>query len=265
MDNILDIVYSYSINKILLDENAIKSIIDTCIDIYNIDSLREVKFTNGFVLEDNFVIANYNIKGYINIYNDAIEKEIDLESYKTYFNIEKELNEKELFLRKNLHLLYIILHEIEHSKQIDKIKYYDESFERKLLYAEFSFIYPKTTNQSGKFNINYFESLKNKLIVDKYYDISIMERLADVNSLENIKNLSISLSNNLYNLQKLILLDKLLREYKDYNDSPTKRFFKIINSEEILENTDNLEFNKRLKYGLSLTKNEYNSLIKKLK
>ena len=78
MDNILDIVYSYSINKILLDENAIKSIIDTCIDIYNIDSLREVKFTNGFVLEDNFVIANYNIKGYINIYNDHFLLYFDL-------------------------------------------------------------------------------------------------------------------------------------------------------------------------------------------
>ncbi len=262
MKNILDIVYDYSLNNKLLDQEAIKKIINICIDIDNIDSLREIHFKDNLILTNNFTIAAYNTKGYINIYKNAIKKEIDLNSQETYFQIEKELNEKEKFLRKNLHILYVLFHEVEHSKQIDKIRYYDTSLERKLLKAEYEFIYPTERNIAGKTNINYLQAVKNKGIVSKYYDISIMERLADVNAFINVKEISKNLSNNLYTLQDLILLDTELREYRNEFDSPTRRFLQVINKEEIL---DNIEPTDNLKYGLELSKDEYNKLIKKLK
>lgn len=257
MKNILDIVYDYSLNNKLLDQEAIKKIINICIDIDNIDSLREIRFKESSLIN---MIANYHIKGYIVVYTKEIDKEIKSGYHKTNFQIENELNEQEKFLRKNLHILYVILHEVEHSKQIDKIKYYDTSLERKLLKAEYDFIYPNIKNVAGKINLYNVETIKKKAIANKHYDISIMERLANVHALENIKEISKSLSNNLYALQDLILLNTELRDYRNEFDSPTKRFLEVIGREDVLEET-----NDRLIYGLELLPNEYNTLIKKLK
>ena len=96
----------------------------------------------------------------------------------------------------------------------------------------------------------------------KNYDISIMERLADINAFINVKEISKNLSNNLYTLQDLILLDTELREYKNGFNSPTRRFLQIIGKENVL---DNIKPTDNLKYGLELSKDEYNSMIKRLK
>ena len=268
MENIIDIIYDYSVRNKLIDKKAIKSIINTSINIYNIDTIDKVMFSNTSLLTDDFTMAGYDVDNFIIIiYMNAIKKEIQLNSQLTDFKIEDELNKFEMFARKNLHLLHIILHEIEHAKQAKLVRnIHDVSLERKLVHAEFNYANPSIIDPC-----TYLPSLeniktmvKNRLLYDTCYDISLMERLADYYSLNDIKNMSKILSANLYNLQDLILIDNLLREYKNELDSPTERFFEKINKSQVLIQSPYLKYEDRLKYGLRLTKNEYYNLKEKL-
>lgn len=248
MEKILKIIYDKSINNRIIDINDINKILELMINekqlnnyILNID-VQPVRSNN---------LASYsNYSKKITIYSRTIKLMLK--------NIESNIlniSDFEKVLYKNLALVQVILHEIEHANQ-EKISYIENTFE--------AFVIRMTHIVDN----SYFESL---------YEYNPQERLAEIKSFIEVISLISSIKNKLDKLPSVLEMDRLQRFLRGYHycqgkvNSPLITFFKQGNKEFVLESFDwyrknsfnmvSMQYNleERFNYGLPISLNEYSN------
>ena len=268
MDEILDVVYSCSINYHLLNKLELHKIFNILSKEYNLEKLNlNVKDKIDYLLTYILGIEINNTLGtYYNYNIDYYLKRLYLFirncNYQTDLLLEYKLDNKELYLRKNLFILKVLFHEIEHYYQDIIYRTKDNSsITNKLILLE-----ENTLKE-------YEHSEENRPKKKEYYNISFIERIADINAYKKLIDLIDPIKNeilNLYNLQEQIILYISFDGYID-NDSPTNRYFKFMDKEteykNIIDNynLNDLDFNTRFKLGLPLDDYEYQTIKTYLK
>ena len=240
MENILDIVYEYSKNRKILDFDALNSIYNQIIKLY--------KVVDAGILREEFSIPlGHYTQSFVNpftrnitMYPNAIKRDF---IKKSEYNIKE--TEFTKFLNRNLYILFLLMHEMEHINQLNHR--FDSELERRLCVAELDA--KKDIRESS-----IFAGLKNYKKYD-YYS-SILERLANIKSREFIEKLINRLDlDDVKELQKLLALDEMMKPYKDENDAPTIRKLKNLGYDMVVE--DKLSYETRFRYGFKLTYEEY--------
>lgn len=248
MEKILQIIYDKSINNIILNLKDIEKILELLVI---------EKSLNDYILDISFQqIRSNNLASYstytkkVTIYIKKVEQMVK--------NIGKNLlnvNDFESTLYKNLSILQILLHEVEHANQ-QKIAYKENSLEALIIRLSF-------------------------LVNDRYnkelYEYCPEERLAEIKSFDEINNLINYLTKKTIILPEILETEKLKRFLRGYHykDSlvnvPIIDFFSIGNKQELLkafEFSNNIKdeytLNERFKYGYPISVNEYGSSMKKL-
>ncbi len=184
---------------------------------------------------------------------------------KNIFSLEEELNNYENFVFKNTYILQIIMHEMEHLLQFEgKIDYYKQ-IEKDFMYIEKNFVLSlikilKVKNVSPIIKKAQFRILKQ--LYDDNYDLSFIERMTEIYSMEKTSSLINTYyqdSKKLINLNNLLLLNVKMRPYKNEKDNPTERFFSNIGRLEDYLNVDrnNLSSDERFRYGLEIDVNDF--------
>lgn len=256
MENILKIIYDKSFENKILDLKDIEKIlellvINKCLGNYilNIDiqPIRSNNLASYSTFTKNIIIYT----GTLELMVKNIEKNILIAS-----DIEKNLY-------KNLSILQILLHEVEHANQ-EKILYTENSLE--------AFIIRMSCLVSNSYNENLYEYCPE-------------ERLAEIKSFEEILSLITIINNKLEKLSEIIETEKLQRLLRGYHYSkslvncPLITYFKLGNKEEILQSFDwysdtpenalsqasNIyNLNLRMKFGFPIALNEYGESMKSL-
>lgn len=257
MESVLKIVYNYSINSKILDIKSIDKIIELLI---NINELNFYISNMQLTQENNKKLASYcNYTKTIIINCNTIEYMLK--------NIEENLLISKYFEKifyKNIAILQVILHELEHAYQ-EKIIYTENSLEAFLL----------------RISLHVNNEFREKL-----YDICIEERLAEINSFEKINSMIYPLHSDLPELYDALQIDKLQRLLRGYHyisgefiESPLINYMKKTNNSIILNvfdwyNNDQkmcldsvsakYKIGDRYKYGFPVELEEYAVSMKKL-
>lgn len=248
MGNILKIIYDRTINNTILNLKDIEKIlellvIDRCLNNYilNID-IQQTRSNN---------LASYSsYTKEITIYIEMIEQMVK--------NIEKsilDINIFEIMLYKNLSILQVLLHEVEHANQ-QKIAYNENNLEAFILRLSF---------------------LVSSEYDDKLYECCPEERLAEIKSFGQIIDLMGCLNIPLIVLPKILETEEKMRLLRGYHyrnlmvNVPLIDYFNLGDKGEILECFDFLEMshgqyslNERLTFGFPISIDEYGGLMRDL-
>lgn len=248
MENILRIIYDKTLNNRILDLNDIEKILE---------SLVMYKCLNDYILNINVqYIRSNNLASYsphtkkITLYITVVEQMIkDIET-----NI-LNANDFEIMLYKNLSILQVLLHEVEHANQ-QKIVYDENSLEA--LIIKLSHLVIDNGNE-------------------KLYEFCPEERLAEIKSYDEIIELIKYLNKELLILPEILNTEKLRRLLRGYHYSnssitvPIIDYFTFGKKSEVLKvfdlSTDvkkKYTLNERLKYGFPISIHEYGYSMKKL-
>ncbi len=248
MENILKIIYDKTINNKIIDFKDIEKILDLLI---------VEKSLNEYILNINIQpIRSNNLASYSNyskkitIYTEMIDKMVkDIEN--NLLNV----NGFETTLYKNLSILQILLHEVEHANQ-QKIAYNDNTLEALII------------RLSYLVNYDYDE---------KMYEYCPEERLAEIKSFEEINTLISYTNNKLNSLPSIVKMEILKRNLKGYHykdgfiNVPIVDYFSFGKKKKLLDafdlTGDALEkytLNERFKYGFPISTNEYGNSMKTL-
>ncbi len=283
MENILDIIYEYSKKFRLLDEDAINKIMDILIinnKLYNVEY--------DLVVEKNILLSHKELGYFLNdsiclYYNNLINR-VKNEKH-IIFEDELKLPLLQKVIRQNLEIAFTLMHETEHALQYKMLsEHNDNTLERRLLRAEDYYI-KKATENIVFYDIydkllglipGYFEFFKSMSIYQRNYDISLMERLANLKTLDKIDDMLNKIKDDvpeLYEIEKYILLIYQMQQYieneqkrEQYDYSPTIEFFNRLGTLDKLIEIDfiNLPYEDRIKYGFYITDDEYNHNVKLL-
>lgn len=189
MKNILDMLIDYSLSRRLIDSFFIDYVIATkkreknledFLNKTNYKIFKELSFFSAIPLlyEDN--------KRDINVYW--------LDIYRYLFHLRKNFNKKrpEYYIARNLFILYLLLHEIEHAYQL-KTSLSEHNDFITLLYKTYFFVSNRaqniiSTESKSLDEINdAIEDIETMTqLKDRLYDISPIERLANINALKEV-------------------------------------------------------------------------------
>lgn len=278
MDNVLDILYEYSINHRLLDRKAISRIMDIILKTNNYDN----KISYIISKDSKFDIANWNsdsvlgefdMKSTIYIYYWEILKSIRKKKYLSSIDRKYELSELEIAFKRNLLILETLFHELEHVKQLEIVRnIYNRSIEGKIYQYEINYMHPNIDIfDEGIFGY-YALAVKHTLIYNRNYNLSFMERMANIKSLEEIYRLLLKLGNDyskLYTIQGKIIDYYITREYENGLIGPTTKFItnlgytSYFTKDDLLNIIKKLNLDDRIRYGFTITEEEYKKKIKK--
>lgn len=277
MDNVLDMLYEYSINHRLLDRNAVGKIIEIILrDINLSDKINyQISKDNKFDLTNMFnsnILGEFNMNSTIYIYYWQMLKCIRNNKHLTKFDHYYELSNKDMMFKKNMLILEAILHEIEHVKQLQSIRdVYDHSFITNLYRYEYNYLSPNYDSLEIGFIGYCVDIFKRELTYHRYYNLSFLERMAKINSLEQIYRLLFQLGkdySSLYNIQRYLINDYMIKEYSDSLDGPTTRLISNIGIIREFSKQDypsiisNMSLEERIRYGFKITEEEYKKKIK---
>lgn len=267
MENILDIIYDYSKNQKLLDKDAIFLLSALLIRNYNIDNIKDVhivkkllepRHTFGYLKNRKINICLSNINSF-------------LKSDESFDN--NSPNDLNYYMERNLLILQIIIHELEHSIQQMKFKSGKNDIETRLLNLEFDYIVNmmKGREDSLKNYKNYKKKLK---IYNILYPLRFTERMAQINAYSKIIETITPIKNE---IPELFSLEEKIKEASKFANyvspdkyglpGPTIIFFNYLEKSDKLDLIDhsNLSYEERLKYGFNLTSEEYEFTLRKLK
>lgn len=262
MENILDIVYNYSRQNKLLDKFAIRYILLELLDEEKLDYITIEIDDKDKILYLNNKLATFK-SNTIKVFLSRINEYIASDNYKTNYKNEYILNRFQKCLRKNLIILQTLMHENEHVLQFHKEK--ENTIEDNLTNLELEFI-DETENIMENKNIGLFKRLnefkKNKNLYNNNYQISFLERMADINSYQNVLSLIEPIKNEareVYDLENDLLLESIMKNYKNIMDAPSIRFFINIGKLDELNKLDlvNLSEEERLRLGLKIDGKDY--------
>ena len=254
MEKIMELIYNTSINKQILTKKQIVAISEVLISMKKLD-----KYVSDIEVSkiNNWTMGLYNtqtkeIKYFINSLYYHLQI---LEKHYENNNILNDEISKYLF--KNAMIMQVILHEIEHANQDRKVKN-ENNFERDLIFY---------ANNSS---IDY----------QYYYEYNPFERLAEYYSFNEIMDLFKIYNNKSVNNALLYeYVNKLLNGYyydfKEVLTGPTLEYFISSGNYERLNDLKlGIDKNKiynsydlfyRIKYGLPITLEEFNTLDLRLK
>ena len=236
MENILKIVYNKSINSEILNLKDLDKIIELLI----ID-----KCLNDYILNINVqpirsnTLASYSsYTENITLYSEMIEQMIK--------NIEKNIlisNNLEVYLYKNLSILQVLLHEVEHANQ-QKIAYNENSLEALIIRMSY---------------------LVHDAYGEELYEYCPEERLAEIKSYEELLFMINYLNIRTSHLSEILGTEKLQRLLRGYHynkcdiTSPLITYFTVGNRADLLSCFDlNIELlNERMKFGFPISVKEY--------
>ena len=247
METILKIIYDSSIHHKILNFKDIEKILELLVI---------EKCLNEYVLNIDFqLIRSNNLASYSNytkkitIYTNTIDQMIkDIE------NNVLNVNEFETLLFKNLSILQILLHELEHANQ-QKISYSNNTLEALIIRLSY---------------------LVNDSYNENMYEFCPEERLAEIKSFEEINTLIDYINNKLILLPKIIEMEKLKRQLRGYHYKnnfvtvPIIEYFTLGNKKNLLEAFDlpnsvlDYTLDDRYKYGFPISNIEYGTSMKKL-
>lgn len=292
---ILKLIYDYSKNGKIADEDFINKIIELIVNEKKLDKyLRNVVFLNqGIARSDGTTIAYYDYREKnIAVSLKDMKKALDDNS-----RITSLFKDFEQIMALNLAITRFMLHELEHANQSKRIfNSLDDSIETKLLKASTKY-YKFLSNgdlmekicfdKASEEEILAYASQINKLYRE-YYLYNPSERLADIISYKTILNIIRPIENNVSKLkifERELFLSALLRGYQTlYNriTCPTETFLSGTNQNEVWSKFDfyddddskllekaseQYSISKRFNLGLPITNEEYentNEMVKKL-
>lgn len=276
MKNILDIIYDYSKKYKLLDEDAINKILDELFKLYQfVDYSYEVVTKKNVLNSDLGDLVGNDMTIYL--YN--LRKKINDNDYPIESDLESKLPLFEGYLRMNCEMLLTCLHECEHCIQNNLMSEpisNDDTLEKKLIRVEDtylrkvegSFLFIDSIDKILKFVPSFYKYEKSKRRYERNYDISIMERLANIHSFEKIKDMLKEIENELTVL--LELMDQIIFAEKMGNYTtkwgPTLLFFDELGYYDEVDRYEgiNYSFEDRFTYGLNLTDDEFEDNIEKV-
>lgn len=256
---ILKLVYDYSINGILADPDFIETLIEIVTNTREQkEYVKAVIFSNQIrIIKRNKEVTNihagYNRDtGCFTVYFEAIKKLIqELAVYDYLFS-----NFEQIFYR-NLAIMQIILHDLEHVNQYYKIDLDEPDLETRLL----------------KMSLCFRTALKRKKYV-KYYHQNPAERLAEINSFKMVIKILEPIENlipNLFQLYQALFANALLKGYSYSADcslilAPTLEYLKAFacfkkqkDSELEKEVANKYDLNQRMVLGLPISDIEFRS------
>ena len=281
MDNVLDIFYEYSINHRLLDRKAISKILDIILKSNNLNKdisyiiSKDSKFDITSMGNCN-ILGEFDMDSIIYVYYWEILKSIRKKKYLSYIDRKFEFDNIEIMFKKNIFILQTLFHEVEHAKQLESTKdIFNKSIETRLYQYEINYMYPHY-DIFDKGIISYYTALiKHEIIYNKNYNISFMERMANIKSFEEIYRLLLKLGNDyrkLYDIQREIIDDYMVKDYDNGGlIGPTTRFIcnlgytYYFTKDDLINMNEKLDFDERIRYGFRITEEEYKKKIKKQK
>ncbi len=248
MENILKIIYDKTVNNQILDLKDIEKIlellvIDKCLNDYILNiNVQHIRSNN---------LASYsNYTKNITVYIEKVEQMVK--------DIEKNIlisNDFEILLYKNLSILQVLFHEVEHANQ-QKIAYNENSLEAFIIRLSY---------------------LVKNCYTEELYEYCPEERLAEIKSFEEIITLIGYLNNNLSILPEILYTEQLKRLLRGYHYSnafinvPIIDYFTLGNKSELLnafDFSDNIQsqytLTERFRYGFPISIGEYGTSMKKL-
>ncbi len=257
MENILEIVYNYSINNKILDLYSIEKIVELIVDT------REL---NNYI--KNIVVESKNSQK-LALYQNYL-KQISINDKMIYIMLKKLEdnvlieNSFEKVFYKNLSMLQVILHELEHA------------YQEKILFSENSI-------ESFVLRISYMVSEKDG---KSLYEYCPHERLAEIKSFEllcEIVSLELKKLQQVNLLIKNNKLQKMLRGYHyngtEYINYPVANYligcnkkcllnsfnwYSDDNQKCVIESSKEYILYDRYKYGFPINKEEYAFPMRKL-
>lgn len=267
------IVYEYTKNKKLADENFIKTCINICLDYKGLK----------YLVKD--IIINENTG---DSYYDCINQILLINSSQCIHHV-TSINEYETVLHYNLEVLRIIIHECEHVMQCSICDNQNVSYKKRLL--ELCFGGSILIKKIKSADINYDESAILNIIkeveywkkvnksYDKLYDYFPSERMADIKAYKHLINIFNKLDVGDFAIQRKYLNQRLaesqlLGYFKKDNIIIPPIFVFLYQLEYILNqkvDTDKIvadiskkskykRLGKRLMYGLNITTDEYEKI-----
>ncbi len=274
MENeILKIVYDCSKKRKLIGEKEIRTIVALVLEEKEIsDYVQKIKMSkkspkNGDkILGGSWVNSKKRLKIYIkNLYYYT--------KYEKRFKLLR--NPLEQLIAKNLFIVQIIFHELEHAHQQ---KQYDEginSIEEKLIEAnilltQFPARFEKVWN--GLISSELFElyEANDKILYYHYYNSNPVERLADTNSFSTIVSIVEQEKEKMPYLFEYYNYLLNIRQIKNYKESwqmrhscPTENYLHGIMRPELWDEIEKsykeneYDLTRRLKLGLNINKDEY--------
>lgn len=257
MENVLDIVYSYSFLNKLLDKKAIEQIIDIVCKLDDIETIEDIRiYTYSHKSLSNKDLATY-MEGDIEIYLSKIYNYIHTYTM-DYFIDTKTTSKFERCFINNLFILETVLHELEHALQN---QYYilekKDTIEHKLTSVELSHI----NHINDMYDSNRYEHRRLKDTYQQFYEFSFIERMADIRSKEKVLSMLEKVKDQeqrIYEYEQTLLHFNKICIYRHSSFSPTIKFFMGIGKYVDIKkmNLNNLSYDDRLEYGLTLTQEE---------
>ena len=257
MEKILEIVYNYSINNKILDIKSIERIVELIIDTRKLNN-----YVNNIVVESDNSKKLASYQNYLKQISINAQM-IDIMLKRLEDNIIIENSFEKLFY-KNLSVLQVILHEIEHAYQ-EKIMLLENSLEAFIL------------------RISYMVREEDS---KRLYEYCLYERLAEIKSFEMLSEIVSLDFKELKQVGCLVKNDKLQRMLRGYHyngteyiNYPIEEYLIGCNKKELLNSFDwysddneSCIFNSsekyklydRYKYGFPISKEEYADPMKKL-
>lgn len=253
MENILKIIYDKSTKSKIIDIDDIDKIVNYLVIGNELN--KQVSNMQIQQIRGNYLASYSPYEKTIYIYYNVIDKMLEDIDNNTIIE-----NDFEMYLYKNISLLQIILHEIEHAKQI-KIMHNENSLEAFILRLS------SMVSDSTKENL---------------YDLSPEERFAEIKSFSDIIKMILYINTKIENLHNIIATEKLQRLLKGYHfennvvESPLINYYVLGNKESYLKyfewcnDKNKILYDKlyniysesdRLFYGMPISINEFCNLL----
>jgi len=262
-----NLLQSYSTSERIADKEYINKICSLVVHSKNIDKyLNNVLVVNNSFFKPDEVIKHttYYLKSRIILVNLDDDHSIEAEA---------SMSEKDYLDWYNAGILDTLLHELEHVEQEKERITNPESLKSQLI--ELNDIDVKRPNK--KFYARIIRKPFVKALHDYYdekHDLAPVERMAELESIEETDKVIRSIENRSYGLEDFLRCqacckhDALLEGYRlegNFTNSPSLDFLENMphsKNKKIIENNPlfrdmSLPFEERLLYGLSLTKDEF--------
>ena len=247
---------------------------------------RLLSINKNELFNSQMILGTY-LDDYIDIYYTRL-----MYMYNSDDLIEDSIYEEKLCLYEkifkfNLFIASIVFHELEHAHQ-EQVNNTEElkDLESKLIKLESFYLNNlgikvlrkfKYDPETEEYDLNFLEEIIYNISAfidnaryNKNYNISLLERLADIDAQESIIKVIDEIQyeiKNLYLLEKDILTSRIIRDYPDSKECPTIDFFKNIFGENVFDEIEIPDYNvnERLRLGLPIEYDEYMDFVKKIK
>ena len=277
MEEIIDILVNCSLKHIIIGDDIIRKIFTILINIDDLTYIdlqiknKKSRFLAVHQRYYNYFEENnseYDSCSLITVYKKKIEEYIKKNKYKTDFLEEDLLSLYEQYLRINLEILEIIMHEIEHAKEKIKAKLHNESVENRLIKLEYDMSISLNKCDKKETLNALLKVAKSVIVYEANYDIAFSERMARVNPLGLIIDELMKKPDgieSLFNLKQLIYEQILFQDYIKMSSgiiAPTTVYFGKLGLIEEFKaiNIESLDFEERYRLGLHLSEEEYSYL-----